>query len=317
MNFLTLTLPTPFLVGPVNAYLILDDPITLIDTGPHTYDTKLALIEQLGKIGLKLNDIKQILITHAHPDHFGLAADLQLITGAAIYMHEKEIAKATNSLKYLQQMTDYLAYAGLPDSLCNYQLEHTKLDWQYVQSPKEIVKINDGHIFQFPGYELKTIFTPGHAAGHLCFLHEPEGILFAGDNLLEKITPKPVLEPIPDQPLQREKGLLQFIDSLKLLKQLNLQEILPGHGNEIVDIKTILRRLNIYDRRRKKEVINVASQLKYFNPFELTMEVFHSFRRPLDGTMAMSEILGYLDLLEAEGRIVQEQRSDKLYYSWL
>jgi len=68
-----LPLPTPFPVGPVNAYLAEGEPLTLIDTGPKDDATRAALAAALKVHGHRLEDIRRIILTHHHVDHVGLA----------------------------------------------------------------------------------------------------------------------------------------------------------------------------------------------------------------------------------------------------
>src|SRR5215813_10632340 len=73
MRIEKLVIPTPFPVGPINIYLVVDDPITLVDTGPKTDQAVAALREQLSELGFKTEDVKRIVLTHTHEDHCGLA----------------------------------------------------------------------------------------------------------------------------------------------------------------------------------------------------------------------------------------------------
>ena len=82
-------LPTPFPVGPVTVYLAdaPGEPLTLIDTGPRTEDARAALDAGLGLVGTSVTDLERIIITHAHADHFGLAAKLVAESKAEVLTH--------------------------------------------------------------------------------------------------------------------------------------------------------------------------------------------------------------------------------------
>lgn len=311
----TISLPTPFPVGPINVYLIKNDPITLIDCGPYTLEAKKALAEQLDNLGLKLEDIKRIIITHAHPDHFGLSAELQRISGASILMHRKEVAKALDRFQHVQRITSYLAYAGMPDVTCEDLLAYFRQEVLFVQSPKEIIEVEDRHIFPFDGLELQGVLIPGHSIGHLGLFRKEERLLFAGDTMLEKITPNPVLEPLPDQSFCREKSMSQYLNSLNFLKQLEIKRICTGHGKPIEDVGMALWKMENHHQMRIEEVGVIAAQRKVFNPFELAVLQYPNLSKPVDVYLAMSEILGVLDLLEAEGKVMQQPTS-KLTYTW-
>ncbi len=313
VTFEVLSIPAPFLLGPVNVYLIKSDPVTLIDCGPNYSETKAALIKQLSSHGLGLENIKQIIITHAHSDHYGMAAEIQRVTGAIVYMHNKEISKTRFRLDYQKNLISYLAYAGTPDVYCKKQERF--FNSGIVEPPEEITAVEDGHIFTFDGVQLEGILTPGHSAGHLSLFERNDGLLFAGDTVLEKLRQKPLLEPLPEHPLQREKNLLQYIDSLNCLKQLDIKCILPGHGDPILNVAEVLHRLDVNIQERKEEIKRAAYYLKVFTPYELVTQIFAKRESPLELSMAVSEVLGYLDLLEAEGKVVQQQGTVCLTYS--
>ena len=314
VKYEALSIPTLPLVGPVNAYLIKNDPVTLIDCGLDIPEARAALTEQLAVRGMGWENIKRIIITHAHSDHFGMAAEIQRISGAAVYMHNKEITKTRYRLRYLEHVISYMAYAGTPEAQCQEQRDYFASE--FVRPPEEITGIEDGHIFTFDGFKLKAILTPGHSAGHLCLYQEEEGLLFSGDTVLAKVRPKPLLEPLPEQPFQREKGLVQYINSLNSLKKLNIKQILPGHGKIISDVAAVLEHADEAFRIRKEEVCGIAARIKVFNPFDLMSEMYSDFRGPLDVTMALSEVLGYLDVLEAEGKVTQQETNLSLSYTY-
>ena len=91
MKIVPLSIPTPFYVGPVNVYLIREDPLTLIDVGPKTDEAAKALREKLAAHGVKFSDVRRIVLTHAHEDHCGLAKRVRdEARDAEILIHEWE-----------------------------------------------------------------------------------------------------------------------------------------------------------------------------------------------------------------------------------
>src|ERR1043165_7473375 len=77
MRIEKLTVPTPFPVGPINIYLIVEEPLTLVDTGPKTDEALASLREQFARLGIRMADLRRIILTHTHEDHCGLAGTLQ------------------------------------------------------------------------------------------------------------------------------------------------------------------------------------------------------------------------------------------------
>ena len=87
-------MPTPYGVGPVNAYLIDAEPLTLIDAGFQTQESKDAFNSQLAEAGHEVAEIKRVLITHGHPDHYGLVPWLQEM-GIEVHFPERELERMT------------------------------------------------------------------------------------------------------------------------------------------------------------------------------------------------------------------------------
>lgn len=315
INYAAIPLPIPFPGDPINVYLINEDPVTLIDCGPNSAEAREALKEQLAGHGLKLEGIRRILITHAHIDHYGLAAEVQRISGASVYMHNKELKKVLNRSEHVQHIGSYLTYSGLPYKFYQELIDYFKWETSYVEPPIDVIGVEDGCSFSFNGFELKGVLTPGHSIGHLCFLQE-EGLLFAGDLMLEGVIPNPVIEPLHEQPLGREKSLEQYFESMELISKLEVALVLPGHGKPILDISKAFQWINMHYQKRKKEISQIAARRKVFNPFELTAELYN-LKKPVNYYLAMSGVLGQLDLLEAEGKVMQLQHASGLDFSWI
>src|SRR2546423_4445713 len=115
MHIIPISLPTPFYVGPVNVYLIAEEPLTLIDTGPKTKEALEALKEGLRRARFRVQDIRRIVLTHAHEDHCGLAKSLRdEAKDAEVFVHGWETGHRAGRLEY-EEHRRLLARAGGPD----------------------------------------------------------------------------------------------------------------------------------------------------------------------------------------------------------
>src|SRR6478672_8255279 len=116
MNIIRISLPTPFYIGAVNVYLIKEDPVTLIDTGPKTRDAIDALRAGLRANGLTTGDIQRIVLTHAHEDHCGLARSLRdEAKNAEVLVHDWESGHRVGRLED-EQHRRLLKRAGVPET---------------------------------------------------------------------------------------------------------------------------------------------------------------------------------------------------------
>src|SRR5215475_15687812 len=115
MKILRISVPTPFYIGPVNVYLIAEDPITIIDTGPKTKEAVQALRDGLRQHGFRVSDIRRIVLTHAHEDHCGLARSVRdEAKDAEVLVHEWETGHRHSRLEY-EEHRQLLVRAGVPE----------------------------------------------------------------------------------------------------------------------------------------------------------------------------------------------------------
>ncbi len=312
-SYLTcLTLPTPFPVGPVNVYLALGNEPTLIDTGPKDSYTLAALRDQLAERGLAFKDIRRVIVTHAHVDHFGLAAQIVAESGAIVYSHPRNEGWLTDFENELGRRRDFyravFASSGAPSELNSGVGLGLQLMSQYGATipAEKFIAIDEGDSIAMNGDPWRVFFTPGHANGLVCLYDPKSCTLLSNDHLLRDITSNPILEPAARGENERPRALVNYIASMKRTAELDVRIALPGHGEPIEDVRALVEERLAFHRARL-DVIERYVQQGAATAYELKNALFPK-AKSLDVFLGLSEVIGHLDVLEAEGRVARTER---------
>jgi glyoxylase-like metal-dependent hydrolase (beta-lactamase superfamily II) len=303
-----LTLPTPFQVGDVNAYLIKTDRLTMVDCGVKTEEAWDALQKQLHSLGVTTKDIDQVVLTHHHPDHVGLLDFLP--ETMPVYGHplnERWLRRTDSFLmehdEFYQQM---FREFGIPESYMPL-IGQLKKTLRYSCNRSLSSTIEEGSII--PGLEeWQVIETPGHAQSHICLFRKTEGVLIGGDHVLAHISPNPLLEPPTDGQSERPKPMLQYNYSLKKLLTYPIRKVYTGHGEEVYQLEELIeKRL----RRQHDRAMMVKDFIttQPLSTFEICQRLFPSvYQKEL--SLTISETVGQLDYLISLGEIdtIQENK---------
>ena len=211
-----LPLPTPFPVGPVNAYLLLGDPLTIVDPGMVWDDTTDQIAARLQTHGHTVVDIAEVVVTHGHPDHFGAAGWIAASSDAVVVAGRAEAPKLLGGFDRTH-LGGMVADLGIPDEV---RASFSSV-WDVVRGmthpidPDRLWLVDDGDTLNTGGRTWQAHVTPGHTVGHLSLYDPTDRTLLSGDHLLACITPNPVLEPDTDTPHGRRRSLIEYLDSLE------------------------------------------------------------------------------------------------------
>lgn len=310
-----IVMPTPYAVGPVNCYLLRADPLTLIDCGINTAESRRAFESGLAEAGVAPRDIERVIVTHAHPDHYGLVHLIQEEAEATIFFPEREIARVRDR-QMLFEVGRLLIEAGMPIDLL------FKMDQQRRQGPRsgmdheEVVPLLAGHIFEFEAptgaFVLESFHMPGHTGGHMVFLEPAARTLFAGDQLLPDVSPNPLLEPSLDAPGERRRSLREYLDSLARMATMDLVLAFPGHGAPIENPPALIERtIEHHDKRKATVASHLGARGK--TPYEIAAELYPDVQG-YDIFLSVSEVIAHLDLVVEDGGAVVETRDSVTYY---
>lgn len=302
-------LPTPFPVGPVNAYLLLGDPLTLVDAGPKTEAAQAALESGVAATGRRIEEIQRIILTHGHSDHFGNAAWVQARSGAPVLAHPADRPKFAGERWVTDSLRKHFLAAGLPESFLPTFTERIRGLRHLFDAVPEFQPLQDGDTVPLDRSGLRVLHCPGHSIGHICLYHE-DGALVAGDLLLEEISPNPVVE--FDARGERIPTLPQYLHSLRRVLLLNCEIAYPGHGGPITNPSVRIRELIAHHEQRKEE-IHARLGRGGKTLVALCREVYPRLD-DLNLMLALSEVVGHLDLLAEEKRVGITRRAGTFVY---
>ena len=316
MQIIPLSIPTPFYVGDVNVYLIKEDPLTLIDVGPKTKDASDALNRKLGEHGVRVSDIRRIVLTHAHEDHCGLARQVRdEAKNAEIFVHDWETGHLFGRLAR-EEHRKLLQRSGVPETVLQEMRELYENISLLTDSLEDgdFKPLADNSELEFESGSLRVLHTPGHTPGSCSFVREANRTLICGDCVLKRITPNPILSPDPIDPEKRFRSLAEYLVSLAKLREFRPTLSYGGHGEPVQDFEEIFNRyVRAIDERQKRVVSLVPNS--GVTAFDLAKNLFpDSFDHDVHRFLAISEAVAHLDYAESEGKINVEFREGVEFY---
>ncbi|MBI2830033.1 MAG: MBL fold metallo-hydrolase [Chloroflexi bacterium] len=305
-----------------NIYLLRGtDGYFLIDAGWSDDNAFQALQKQLAEIGVNPTNISQIIVTHAHRDHYGLVGRLKQVSPAKVSLHQQDVAVLTPRFRDIDEVvrqTDlWFQAAGVPASeLPNTQAALAGMGRPLSQTLPDI-SLNDGETISTGIFNLQVIWTPGHAPGHVCLYEPDRKILFSGDHILPVITPNVSL-----QPNSKNNPLGDFVNSLELVKRLDATLVLPAHENIFTNLQVRVDEIIEHHEYRNSEIINAIGD-ETRTAYEIAQKItwmpeFGGVRfRDLalwDKRSAVSETLAHLEAMRVDAKIEKIPRDSVIYY---
>jgi glyoxylase-like metal-dependent hydrolase (beta-lactamase superfamily II) len=311
-----LAIPTPFQVGRVNAYLIEDSPLTLIDSGPNSERSLQELERGLAARGHAVEDIELLIVTHQHVDHFGLAATLARRAGA-------EVAALAGLAPYLREfdtateLDDGFAQRvmlrhGIPADVVT-ALRAVSASFRAWGAAVEVTRpLRDSEELRLRDRTLRVLHRPGHSPSDTVFVEDRseigEGaIMFAADHLLANISSNPLLaRPLdagPDFTGPRPRALIDYIASLEQTRAMDLSLVLPGHGPPIADHCALIDSRLVMHRRRAERIHGLIAA-RPLTAHEIATELWGNVA-VTQAYLTLSEVLGHVDLLLNEHRVLE------------
>ncbi len=309
-------------LGHTNVYIVRgNDGYLMIDAGWNSERALESMKEQLAEIGIGLQDISRIVVTHSHADHYGLTGRLRQHTQADISLHylEKDLlASRFENMKELMLRTEqWFNRNGVPADIFPKSRMAPSERRRFNNPTMPDSTLRGGETISTGIFNLEVFWTPGHSPGHICLYEKNEKILFAGDQVLPGITPN-----ISLQPQSEDNPLGDFLGSLSTLKQLEVNVALPAHEHIFTDLPTRIDEITRHHQRRNSEIteaIKFEPKTAYQISAVITwMPNFGGIRfmdlAPWTRRMAVSETLAHLKAMEVDGKVARLSDNGIIYY---
>jgi glyoxylase-like metal-dependent hydrolase (beta-lactamase superfamily II) len=309
-------IPTPFQVGRVNTYLLEDEPLTLIDSGPNSGKALDELERQLDTLGHRLDDVGLVIVTHQHIDHLGLVDIVAKRSGAEVAALDL-LAPFIENFGADAERDDEEAAAlmlrhGISEEVVRAlrQVTGSFRAWgskAYVTRP-----LHDGEVLQLRDRRLEVQHRPGHSPSDTLFWDEERRILIAADHLIQHISSNPLISRPLDGSSERTQALVVYLQSLRRTRELPAEIVLSGHGEPITDhVSLIDERFALHQRRAEKLYGLIAEHPR----------TGHELAQALWGDVAvtqafltLSEVIGHVDLLVNASLVREVEDGDVVRY---
>lgn len=306
-----LAIPTPFAVGRVNLYLIDDEPLTLVDAGPNSGRSLDELEGQVRALGHELEDIGLILVSHQHIDHIGLVSIVARRSGA-------EVAAIDHLVPFIENYSDVAAEQdafasalmlrhGLSPDVVQ-ALQSVSLAFRAWGARADVTRVlHDGDVVELRDRRLEVAFRPGHSPTDTIFHDRERRTLLAADHLLAHISSNPLVTATGDH-AERPQALVTYLESLAKTRAMDVDLVLPGHGDPIENHRELIdSRFRLHRRRADKIHRLIAERPR--TAYEIAQALWGNVA-VTQAYLTLSEVLGHTDILLNEGRVREVEEDE-------
>jgi glyoxylase-like metal-dependent hydrolase (beta-lactamase superfamily II) len=318
-----LSIPTPFMVGRVNCWLIDDDPLTLVDTGPNSGKALDDLERKLADHGRRIEDLERVVITHQHIDHEGLVDIIARRSGAEVCALDR-LAPLLSDFGAWMERDDELAEAlmlrhGIPRDVVIALRSMSRAFRAWGTAGEVTNPLPDGSALEFAGRTLHVHHRPGHSPTDTIFHDRERGVVIGGDHLIGHISSNPLIslpvggksgEPADGRP----RALITYLRSLRETRAMDdVELVLAGHGEDVTEhVALIDERFALHEKRAAK-----ISRLLADGPrsaYEIAQALWGNVA-VTQAYLTLSEVLGHVDLLAERGEIVEAETAGVMRFA--
>ncbi len=302
-------LPVPFADagGPVNVYALEDEGgWALFDCGIGTAEGEAALRAGAAERAIDLRRCTRLLVSHGHVDHYGLAQTLSEESGAAVFIHPADAPKAVGPDSWDRRAPVYRGFmvrSGVPTEQLDRLVAFGRFSGKYSRriDAERTQPLAAGQRLRFARFGAEVLHLPGHTTGLVCLFDAEHRLLFADDHILARTSPNPFLELQGEGPVRTSRALVHYFASIRHVLTLDVDWVLPGHGEPFQNLRPLLERLfGFYARRQDKVLAALATGPA--TSYALTQAVFGEHEGPRL-FLTLSEVVGNPEVMEEDGRV--------------
>lgn len=299
-------------LGWVNAYVLrADDGFILVDCGWDLPDALDALRVGLDDLGIRLEDLRTLVITHNHPDHYGLAGRLVKLASCGVLMHHLDAvhieSRYVNMSALEAEMERWLRIHGAPPDELMAMVKGSEAILERINIAKPDIEVSGGEKVTAGDSEWEIIWTPGHSVGHICLYERRQKAFLSGDHILNPISPSVGLHA-----QSMGNPLSDYLSSLDSIRDLDVDMVLPAHGDEFRGFRERIDELMEHHEERLDEIRGIlgrgGGQTAYETASRMTWNLEGAFEKwlPFMRRLATTEALAHLELLVSRSEVRRE-----------
>lgn len=306
----------------INVYILEGtDGNLMIDTGWNTPEAFNFLAQEMKNSGFAMKDITDIVITHIHPDHFGLAGKIAELTGAKVFLSEADKSlldsRYMHPERLLEETSVFLKANGVPDWELKTLTEASSNIRNYVTPVNGVNTVKTEEIISMAPFQFQVMVMPGHSPGHICLYEPNKKYLFSGDQILAEVVPN-----IGYHPQSGENPLGDYINSLNILSQLEVRFVFPGHGSVFSGLSPKIDDIMRLQRDRMMAIQNFMG-LEMKSAYDVArgiqwdingVETSYDKLEPIDRRLAVMIVLAHLQYMVSESRGKRMVENGKTVY---
>ncbi len=305
-----IAIPTPFAVGRVNVYLIKDEPLTLVDAGPNSGTSFDALVSGVAALGHSLEDIELVILTHQHIDHLGLVSLVAQRSGAEVAAIEAAVPFVENYSHEAQADDEFarevMLRNGIPEDVVS-ALSSVSLAFRAWGARADVTQVlRDGGTMAFRDRTLRVHHRPGHSPTDTIFHDSERRMLISADHLLGHISSNPLITRPRDGSGERPQALVKYLESLGATREMDVDLVLPGHGDPITDHRSLIDERFALHRRRADKIHRLLGE-RPRTAYEVAQVLWGNIA-VTQAYLTLSEVLGHMDVLLREDRVSETTR---------